>query len=119
MILAAESVHIRNFLNYADEYIVVDWSDSQHKIQADIIADLNKVLLIDSEIADTIVSFSVLEHLCEPQTMLNGAFRILKQKGILFSRYPSSGEYMRLLTTTIDLHLMALTNCSLKLDFRT
>lgn len=71
------------FLRFVDCYIGVDWSNTQHNLKADIIADLNKPLPIDSEVADTVVSFSVLEHLCEPQNMLSEAYRILKPGGVI------------------------------------
>ena len=76
------------FLGHADRYIGVDWSASQHHTKADIIADLNKPLPIDSEVADTVVSLSVMEHLCEPQMMLNEAFRILKNGGGIVLQVP-------------------------------
>lgn len=76
------------FLQYAEHYVGVDWSDSSHKTIADIMADLNKPLPIDSNIADTVVSLSVLEHLCEPQVMLNEAYRILKPGGAIVLQVP-------------------------------
>lgn len=76
------------FLQYADKYIGVDWSATQHDASADIVADLNKQLAMESGIADTIISMSVMEHLCEPQTMLNEAFRILRPGGNLVLQVP-------------------------------
>lgn len=76
------------FLRTADQYIGVDWAGSYHETKADISADLNKLLPIKSEVADTVVSISVLEHLCEPQTMLNEAFRILKPGGEMLLQVP-------------------------------
>jgi hypothetical protein len=52
----------------------VDWSGTLHELKADILADLNEPLPIEDQVADTVVSLSVLEHLREPQTMLNEAF---------------------------------------------
>lgn len=69
------------FLQYADRYIGVDWTDSFHNIKADIVANLNEPLPIDESVADTVVSLSVMEHLSEPQIMLNEAHRILKPGG--------------------------------------
>jgi len=83
-----ESPYKQFFLKYVDEYIAVDWADSFHDTKANIIADLNTSLPIESEVADTIVSLSVLEHLCEPQTMLNEAFRILKRGGVIVLQVP-------------------------------
>ncbi|PPK51363.1 methyltransferase domain-containing protein [Marinobacter persicus] len=85
---AGESPYKDFFLQHADQYIAVDWAGSFHDTKADIAADLNKPLPIDSEVADTVVSLSVLEHLCEPQTMLNEAFRILKPGGGMVLQVP-------------------------------
>ena len=76
------------FLQFADNYIGVDWSSTQHNLKADIVADLNSELPIGDESADSIVSISVLEHLCEPQTMINEAFRILKPEGTILLQVP-------------------------------
>ena len=85
---AGESPYKRFLLLYADQYVAVDWASSYHITQADIIADLNQPLPIKSAVADTVVSFSVLEHLREPQVMLNEAFRILKPGGNLILQVP-------------------------------
>lgn len=76
------------FLTHADQYTGVDWGGTLHQLKADIVADLNEPLPIESEVADTVVSLSVLEHLCKPQTMLNEAFRILKPRGGLVLQVP-------------------------------
>lgn len=76
------------FLQYVDHYIGVDWSSSLHDIQADIVASLNEPLPIEDHVADTVLSFSVLEHLYEPQLMLNEAYRILKPGGALILQVP-------------------------------
>jgi len=75
-------------LQLAKQYIGVDWSDTLHDLSADIIADLNKVLPIESNVADTVISLSVMEHLCEPQSMLNEAYRILKEGGYIVLQVP-------------------------------
>jgi len=76
------------FLQYADDYKGVDWAGSFHDTKADIAADLNKPLPICSGVADTIVSLSVMEHLCEPQLMLDEAYRILKPGGSMILQVP-------------------------------
>lgn len=83
-----EKPHESFFLNHADKYIGVDWSESLHSLTADVVANLNKPLPIEDNTADSVVSLSVLEHLCEPQTMLNEAFRILKPDGSLILQVP-------------------------------
>lgn len=79
----------RDFLlQHADHYIGVDWGGSRHDTKADIAADLNKPLPIESDVADTVISLSVMEHLCEPQVMLNEAYRILKPGGTMLLQVP-------------------------------
>lgn len=85
---AGESPYKKFFLQHAQQYIAVDWTGSLHNTKADIAADLNQPLPIASEVADTVVSLSVMEHLCEPQTMLNEAFRILKPGGGMVLQVP-------------------------------
>lgn len=85
---AGESPYREFFLQYAERYIAVDWAASYHDTKADIVADLNEVLPIESEMADTVVSLSVLEHLREPQIMLSEAFRILKPEGMMVLQVP-------------------------------
>jgi len=85
---AGESPYKDFFLLHAQQYIAVDWAGSFHNTKADIAADLNQPLPIADEVADTVVSLSVMEHLCEPQTMLNEAFRILKPGGGLVMQVP-------------------------------
>lgn len=85
---AGESAYKDFFLQHASKYVAVDWASSYHDTKADITADLNKPLPIESAIADTVVSISVMEHLCEPQSMLNEAFRILKPGGRIVLQVP-------------------------------
>jgi SAM-dependent methyltransferase len=75
-------------LNYADKYIGVDWGSTLHELKADILADLNEALPIDAEVADTVISLSVMEHLREPQLFLNEANRILKPGGVMILQVP-------------------------------
>jgi SAM-dependent methyltransferase len=73
---------------YAERYVGVDWSDSLHQATADVVASLNDPLPIDGEVADSVLSLSVLEHLREPQVMLREACRILKPGGNLVLQVP-------------------------------
>jgi SAM-dependent methyltransferase len=103
---AGESPYKDFFLKYAQQYIAVDWAGSCHDTKVDIAADLNLPLPIESEVADTVVSLSVMEHLCEPQTMLNEAYRILRPGGgVSFCRCRGSGGYTRPPLTFIATHL--------------
>ena len=81
-------IYEQYFLQFADKYTGVDWGASVHELKADVLADLNKPLPIESNSADTIVCLSVLEHLCEPQTLLNEAFRIMKPGGAIILQVP-------------------------------
>jgi len=83
-----EAPYKEYFLQYADSYIGVDWTKTLHNSQADIVSDLNKKIELESEVADTIVSLSVMEHLCEPQIFLNEAYRILKKDGVMILQVP-------------------------------
>jgi SAM-dependent methyltransferase len=76
------------FLQFADRYVGLDWGASVHDLKADIVADLNKPLPVDSNCADSIVCLSVLEHLCEPQNLLNEAYRMLKPGASIILQVP-------------------------------
>ena len=76
------------FLQYADKYVGVDWTKTLHNSKADIISDLNKKIEIENDFADTIISISVMEHLCEPQIFLNESYRILKDNGTIILQVP-------------------------------
>ncbi len=82
------SPYTKFFLKYADEYVGVDWTESSHDIKADVIADLNKPIPVESKVADTVISMSVLEHLYEPQNMIDEAYRILKPSGNILLQVP-------------------------------
>ncbi len=72
-----------DILRHASRYVGVDWSNSLHGQQTDVTANLNEPLPIADAAADTVVSFQVLEHLSQPQTMLAETRRILKPGGTL------------------------------------
>lgn len=78
----------QDILSFADRYIGVDWSNSPHELKADVAADLNEPLPIPDGVADTVVSFQVLEHLREPKMMLKEAYRIMKPGGRIFIAVP-------------------------------
>ena len=76
------------FLQYADKYIGVDWTNTLHNSKIDIISNLNEKIELPENYADTIISISVMEHLCEPQIFLNESYRILKKGGIIILQVP-------------------------------
>jgi SAM-dependent methyltransferase len=76
------------FLNFAESYVGIDWGASVHDTKADIFADLNKPLPVEDAVADTVVCLSVLEHLSEPQTLLNEAHRIMKPGAVMILQVP-------------------------------
>jgi len=53
---AGESPYKEFFLRYAEKYVSVDWSGCRHDSKADIAADLNEPLPINSDAADTVFS---------------------------------------------------------------
>lgn len=77
-----------DILKYADQYVCVDWINTLHGLRADIVANLNEPLPIADNVADHVVSFQVMEHLSEPQIMLNEAFRILRKDGLIYLSVP-------------------------------
>ncbi|TFZ04205.1 class I SAM-dependent methyltransferase [Ramlibacter rhizophilus] len=77
-----------DILERAEEYVGVDWSNTLHGTRCELVADLNSPLPIPSESADAIVSFEVLEHLCEPLNMLREANRILRPGGVILITVP-------------------------------
>ena len=76
------------FLQFTDKYTGVDWSNTFHNSGADVISDLNVEINLDDEVADSIISMSVMEHLCEPQIFLNESYRILKGGGEMVLQVP-------------------------------
>ena len=83
-----EAPHKNYFLQYADQYIGVDWTKTLHNSKSYIISDLNKKIEVEDNFADTIISLSVMEHLCEPQIFLNESYRILKNDGTIILGVP-------------------------------
>lgn len=84
-----EAPYREYFLQYADSYLGVDWAESIHDTKADVVADLNKPIEgVEDAKADTVVSIATLEHLSEPQVMLDEAFRILKPGGMFMMQTP-------------------------------
>lgn len=75
-------------LGYVDQYTGVDWGNTHHLLKADIIADLNEPLPIDCDVADTVISLSVMEHLREPSVFLSESYRILKPNGAMILEVP-------------------------------
>ncbi len=75
-------------LNTASKYVGVDWSNSIHDLTADIVSNLNKPLAIKPAIADTVISLSVMEHLCEPEVMLRSAYSLLRPGGKIVLQVP-------------------------------
>ena len=83
-----EAPYKNYFLQYADKYTGVDWSNTFHNSGADVVSDLNVGINLEDEVADSIISLSVMEHLCEPQVFLNESHRILKSGGKMILQVP-------------------------------
>jgi len=76
------------FLKYCNSYTGVDWSNTIHNNNADIVTDLNKEFKIKNDVADTIISLSVMEHLYNPQLFLKESYRILKKDSYIILGVP-------------------------------
>lgn len=83
-----ESPYKNYFLKFADKYTGVDWSNTIHNSGADVVSDLNIKINLEDNVADTIVSISVMEHLYDPQNFLFEASRILKTDGYFILQVP-------------------------------
>ncbi len=83
-----EMPYMEWLLHFADTYTGVDWGSTLHELKADILADLNEPLPIENEVADTVISLSVMKHLREPRVFLSQANRILKQGGAMILQVP-------------------------------
>jgi len=87
--LGAGEAPYRAFLtSLGDRYTTVDWASSQHRIDVDIVADLNQPLPIPSGEANTVICLSVLEHLRRPEAFLSEAGRVLRPGGTLLLQVP-------------------------------
>lgn len=75
-------------LKKTESYTSLDWDNCLHNKKFDINADLNLTLPIKDNSYDTILSFSVIEHLKNPQLHIDEAYRICKNNGILFMQCP-------------------------------
>jgi len=79
-------------LGYYSEFVesatLVDWGNSLHENPIlDIVADLNQPLPIHDEY-DTVILSDVLEHIAEPQGLMNEIGRLLKSGGFLLLNVP-------------------------------
>lgn len=78
----------QDVIDLGAEYTGVDWSNSKHHVNPDVIADLTQPLPFENQSFDTALSFQVMEHLPTPQSFLNECFRILREDGTLFLTVP-------------------------------
>jgi len=76
------------FLQYVDQYIGVDWTNSYHNIKADVVSDLNERVALPNNCANVVISISVMEHLHNPKRFLNESYRILKDGGVFILQVP-------------------------------
>ncbi|MDI6730789.1 MAG: class I SAM-dependent methyltransferase, partial [Candidatus Altarchaeum sp.] len=68
----------KNFFKNTTEYIRLDKFD--HNNKPDIIADATKMPLKKNSV-DSVVCFQVLEHVQDPQNVINEIYRVLKKNG--------------------------------------
>lgn len=83
-----EAPYKKYFLQYANSYTGVDWSNTFHNSGADVVSNLNEKIELPDESADTLISLSVMEHLSEPQIFLNESYRVLKGGGNMTLQVP-------------------------------
>jgi SAM-dependent methyltransferase len=83
-----EAPYKEYFLQYADFYIGVDWTKTLHNSKVDMASDLNKKIELNDEVADTIISLSVMEHLYQPEVFLKESYRVLKKDGVMILQVP-------------------------------
>ncbi len=69
----------RNFFKNVTKYIRLDKFDYNNK--PDIIADASKIPLRNNSI-NSVVCFQLLEHVKEPQKIINEIYRVLKKNGV-------------------------------------
>ena len=83
-----EAAYKEYFLQFCDKYIGVDWEQSYHNINVDVVSDLNKKIGLPKKYTDTLISLSVMEHLYNPERFLNECFRVLKPTGYFILQVP-------------------------------
>jgi len=70
------------YAEFVEKATLVDWENSFHTNPLlDLVADLNKPLQLDDETFDTVLLSDVLEHIAEPQNLLNEISRALNSNG--------------------------------------
>jgi SAM-dependent methyltransferase len=73
----------------AERYLGIDWPNSYHSQEnVDICGDITRGVPVQSESANTVVSFQVLEHLPVPDIFLSECHRILRSGGVLYITVP-------------------------------
>jgi SAM-dependent methyltransferase len=74
-------------LNFASSYVGIDWGSSIHDTSR-YFRRPQSAVAVEASVADTVVCLSVLEHLSEPQTLLNEAYRIMKPGATMILQVP-------------------------------
>lgn len=70
------------YREHVDRITCVDWPSTTHnKRHVDILTNLNESLPLKANCVDCILLVSVLEHICEPKTVLREAQRVLVDGG--------------------------------------
>jgi len=77
-----------DILNLACKYVSVDWSNSYHQSKPTLVSDLNVKVDLPDCFADSVITFSVIEHLHRPGRLIEEACRILKPNGRLYLQVP-------------------------------
>jgi SAM-dependent methyltransferase len=77
------------YKQFISSVFCIDWANSLHaNPYNDISCDISKPLPLEDSIFDTILLSDVLEHIFEPECILNESYRLLKSNGVLFLNVP-------------------------------
>ena len=85
---SGEQVYKSFLEEYSKTYTSLDWQSSQHEVEPDIKADLNRELPLESRSYDTVFMISVIEHLSNPLRAIQEIDRIMRLDGKLIVQVP-------------------------------
>jgi SAM-dependent methyltransferase len=77
------------YKDFISSVICVDWDNSYHENPYnDISCDISKPLPLEDSMFDSILISDVLEHISNPETVINESYRLLKENGTVFINVP-------------------------------
>lgn len=75
------------FLNSVDEYIGLDWPESEGRASPDVIGDAMRIPFMTGSV-DTVLATELMEHLPAPGNFLSEAARVMRHDGTLILSVP-------------------------------